>query len=126
LVAKSTERVADHAATVATESANLGGLTEAVVAKVQDMTAASRKVFESSIQALLRLDTKLAEQAISKTKEVIQMEGKISREVLAPRMNGSQVASLKLTLESIRRAAEYGSDIAEIAIDLTVREPNPF
>jgi phosphate uptake regulator len=126
LVAKSTERVADHAAAVAAESANLTALPEPVVAKVQEMTAASRKVFESSIQALLRLDTKLAEQAISKTKEVVQMEAKISREVLAPRMNGSQVASLKLTLESIRRAAEYGSDIAEIAIDLTVREPSPF
>jgi hypothetical protein len=26
-------------------------------------------------------------------------------------------------LESIRRTAEYGSDIAEVAIDLTVPEP---
>jgi hypothetical protein len=33
------------------------------------------------------------------------------------------VGSMKLMLESIRRVAEYGSDIAEIAIDLTVAEP---
>jgi len=38
-------------------------------------------------------------------------------------MNGLQIASAKLMLESIRRAAEYGSDIAEVAIDLTVAEP---
>jgi phosphate uptake regulator len=126
LVAKSTERVADHAVTVAAESANLQSLPESVITKVQEMTAVSRKVFENSIVALLRLDAKLADQAISKTKEVLQMEAKISRDVLGPKMSGSQVASLKLALESIRRSAEYGSDIAEVAMDLTVKEPNPL
>ena len=123
LVVKSTERVADHAAAIAAEAENLRAIPEASVKKVQDMTELSRKVFESSITALLRLDAKMAEQAIAKTKEVVQMEGKISGEILAQRMSGSQVASVRLMLESIRRAAEYGSDIAEIAIDLTVKEP---
>jgi hypothetical protein len=90
------------------------------------MTSLSKKVFDGSIAALLRLDGKLAEDAIARSKEVIQMEGRISGEVLAPRMSGAQVASMKLMLESIRRAAEYGSDIAEIAIDLTVAEPQSF
>ncbi len=123
LVLKSAERVADHAAGIAYEAQNLQGMSDQAVKKIQEMTAVSRKVFDSSILALLRLDSKMAEEAIEKTKEVVQMEGKISGEVLAPRMIGAQVASIKLMLESIRRAAEYGSDIAEIAIDLTVKEP---
>ena len=65
-----------------------------------------------------------AEEAIEKTKEVVQMEGKLNSELLTPKMSGAQVASIKLMLESIRRAAEYGSDIAEVAIDLTVAEPS--
>jgi phosphate uptake regulator len=123
LVVKSTERVADHAVAIAAQAENLQTLPDSAVKKIQDMTEMSRKVFESSIAALLRLDGKMAEQAIARTKEVVQLEGKISAEVLAPRMTGSQVASIKLMLESIRRAAEYGSDIAEIAIDLMVKEP---
>ena len=123
LVVKSVERVADHAAGIAAQAANLQNVSEGAVKKVQDMTALSKKVFDGSIAALLRLDGKLAEDAIARTKEVVQMEGRISGEVLAPRMSGAQVASMKLMLESIRRAAEYGSDIAEIAIDLTVAEP---
>lgn len=123
LVVKSVERVADHAAGIASQAENLQMISEGAVKRIQDMTALSRKVFDSSISALLRLDGKMAEDAIARTKEVIQMEGKISGEVLAPRMSGAQVASIKLMLESIRRAAEYGSDIAEIAIDLTVAEP---
>ena len=123
LVVKSVERVADHAASIATEAENLFGMSEQAAKRIQDMTALSRKVFDNSIASLLRLDGKMAEEAIAKSKEVIQMEGKISSEALAPRMNGAQVASTKLMLESIRRTAEYGSDIAEIAIDLTVSEP---
>lgn len=123
LVVKSVERVADHAAAIAAQAENLQTLPEGGVKKIQEMAALSKKVFDSSISALLRLDGKMAEDAIAKTKEVVQMEGRISGEVLAPRMSGAQVASTKLMLESIRRAAEYGSDIAEIAIDLTVAEP---
>ncbi len=123
LVVKSVERVADHAAGIAAQAENLQALPEGAAKKIQEMATLSRKVFDSSILALLRLDGKMAEDAIARTKEVVQMEGRISGEVLAPRMTGAQVASAKLMLESIRRAAEYGSDIAEIAIDLTVAEP---
>ena len=123
LVVKSTERVADHAAGIAAQADTLQSLPEAAVKKIQDMAALSKRVFDSSISALLRLDGKMAEEAIARTKEVIQMEGRISGEILAPRMTGAQVAAIKLMLESIRRSAEYGSDIAEVAIDLTVAEP---
>ncbi len=123
LVAKSAERVADHAASIAAQAEELGQMPEGSVKKVQDMTALSRKIFESSIAALLRLDAKLAEDAIGKTREAIQLEEKLSGEILAPKMSGAQVASIKLMLESIRRVAEYGADISEIAIDLMVEEP---
>lgn len=123
LVVKSVERVADHAAGIAAQAENLHSLPEPAVKKIQELTALSRKVFDSAVTSLLRLDGKLAEDAIAKTKEVLQTEEKISGEVLAPRMSGAQVASTKLMLESIRRTAEYGSDIAEIAIDLSVAEP---
>ena len=123
LVVKSVERVADHAAGIAAQAETLQALSETSVKKITEMTAMSKKVFDSSITALLRLDGKMAEEAIGKTKEVVQMEGKLNSEVLTPKMTGAQVASVKLMLESVRRAAEYGSDIAEVAIDLTVAEP---
>ena len=123
LVVKSVERVADHAAGIAQQAEELQNLPEPAVKRITELTAMARKVFDSAISALLRLDGKTAEEAIAKAKDVVQLEGKLSSEVLAPRMSGSQVASLKLMLESIRRTAEYGADIAEVAIDLTVAEP---
>jgi len=123
LVAKSAERVADHAASIAAQADALKSIPEGAVKKLQEMTAVSRKVFESSITALLRLDSKVAEEAITKTKEVARLEEKLSGEMLSPKMSGAQVASVKLVLESIRRVAEYGADISEAALDLAVSEP---
>jgi phosphate uptake regulator len=123
LAAKSAERVGDHATTIAAQAENLQAMPDGAVKKVDEMTAISRKVFEGSIAALLRLDAKLAEDAITRTREVIRLEEKLSGEILVPRMSGAQVASIKLMLEAIRRVAEYGADISEIAIDLTVKEP---
>jgi len=123
LVAKSAERVADHAASIAAQTDALSSIPESAVKKVQDMTAVSRKIFESSISALLRLDAKLAEDTISKIREVVKLEEKLSAEILTPKMSGAQVASVKLMLESVRRVAEYGADISEAALDLAVREP---
>jgi phosphate uptake regulator len=123
LAAKSVERVADHAASVAAQAEKLGKLGEGSAKKLDEMAALSRKAFESSVASLLRLDPKLADEAISKMREVARMEEKLSGEILAPKMASEQVASVKLMLESIRRVAEYAADISEIAIDLTVKEP---
>lgn len=123
LVVKSVERVADHAAGIASQAENLLTMPEPAAKKISDMAALSKRVFDGSIAALIRLDGKVAEEAIGRTRDVAQMEGRLSVEILAPRMSANQVASTKLMLESIRRVAEYGSDIAEVAIDLTVAEP---
>jgi phosphate uptake regulator len=123
LAAKSAERVADHAASIASQAEYLQALPDLAAKKVQEMANLSKKVFESSITALLRLDAKVAEEAISKAKEVVQLEEKLTGETLAPKMTGGQAVSIRVMLEDIRRVAEYGADISEIAIDLTVKEP---
>lgn len=126
LAAKSTERVADHAVSIALQSETMGVIPEGSFKRVEELGLLSRKVFENSVTSLLRLDAKLAEETISKTNEVLQLEEKLSGQVLSPKMGADQVASVKLMLESVRRVAEYGADISEIAIDLTVKEPRIF
>ncbi len=124
LAVKSVERVGDHAAAVAELVSSVrGGAAEKAMKEVEKMSESSVKAFGDSVSALLRLDTRLANEAIGLTRKVIEFEEKISRELLAPRMDPDTVSSIRLILESIRRVGEYGSDIAEIAVDLTVKEP---
>lgn len=123
LAAKSIERVGDHATSIAMEAIEVTGIKKEVLEKVEEIAQLSKNVFETSVNSLLRLDTRLAEEAIERTKEAVRLEQKVSGEILAPRMFGSEASLLKLILESVRRVAEYGADISEITIDMTVKEP---
>lgn len=123
LAVKSVERVADHAASIAAEADKMESMPDGFYKKVEEMASLSRKVFENSINSLLRLDSKMAEDAITRMREAVRLDEKLSEEMLAPRLGGSQIAAVKLMLEDVRRVAEYGADISEIAIDMTVAEP---
>jgi phosphate uptake regulator len=123
LAAKSIERVGDHATLIALQAEEVSDIGKEVLSKIQDISRISRAVFETSVNSLLRLDTKMAEEAISRTKEVVRMEQRVSGEILAPKMYGNEASFLKLILESVKRVAEYGADISEITIDMTVKEP---
>ncbi|MDA4118630.1 MAG: phosphate uptake regulator PhoU [Thaumarchaeota archaeon] len=125
LAVKSIERVADHAAGIARLVPSLRADALGKIAKdVVKMSELSQKVLGQSVSALVELDTKKANDAINLTKKVIEMDDKMTGELLRPGMEPSTVGWFRLVLESVRRVAEYGSDIAEIAVDLTAKEPN--
>ncbi|MEX2739504.1 MAG: hypothetical protein Q6356_010610 [Candidatus Wukongarchaeota archaeon] len=46
------------------------------------------------------------------------MEKKILEQILQTKLNTKTIIGLRLILESIRRIGEYGTDIAEIVINL--------
>lgn len=119
LVTKSVERTADHAASIAENTLLLKKpLNREVIKGIEEMSASAISMFEAAIESLLRLDFNLAESVIEKTKEVISME---KGAVLASQKIGiDEIANLRLVIESIRRTAEYASDIAEIVLNLTV------
>jgi len=124
LAVKSVERVGDHAAAVAELVSGVRGTAAQKTTKeVERMGELSVKAFSDAVTALLRLDVKLANEAIRLTKRVTELDEQISGEILAPKTDPDTVGSLRLILESVRRVGEYGSDIAEIAVDLNVKEP---
>lgn len=123
LASKSIERVADHSCSISILAVELGNMKESLLEEFSKIAKDSKSVFEKSVNSLLRMDSYLAETAILEAKKVIDDERKLSEEILAPQMEGKEVATIKLILESIRRVAEYGTDISEITIDLNVKEP---
>ncbi|HEV2390018.1 MAG TPA: phosphate uptake regulator PhoU [Nitrososphaerales archaeon] len=125
LAVKSIERVADHAAGIArlVPSLRADSLGK-VVKEVMKMSEMSQKVLGQAVSALIDLDVKKANESINLTKKVIEIDEKMTGELLRPGMEPSTVGWFRLVLESVRRVAEYGSDIAEIAVDLTAKEPN--
>ncbi len=125
LAVKSIERVADHAAGISRLVPSLRTVALGKIAKdVMKMSELSQKVLGQAVSALVELDTKKANDAINLTRKAIEADERMTGELLGHGMEPETVGWFRLVLESVRRVAEYGSDIAEIAVDLTAAEPN--
>ena len=120
LVTKLVERAADHAANIAENVLLLKKPVDKEVLKgFEEMSALAVSVFEKAIESLFRLDFNLAETVIQKTNE-IDFAGKEAF-VSSRRIGKEDIANLRLVIESLRRTAEYASDIAEIVLNMTVK-----
>jgi phosphate uptake regulator len=119
LVTKSVERTADHAASIADNVLQLKKqLDTETIEKLEEMSNIAVSMFETAIEALFRQDYALAESIIEKIKDVVSLEKEAV--VSSQKMDVEEAPYLRLIIESIRRTAEYASDIAEIVLNLTV------
>jgi len=119
LVTKSVERTADHAVSIAENVLPLKEhLDERILKKILDMSSLAISIFENAMESLFRRDFELAESSIEKTKDILAME---KEAVLAAQEIGvEEAANIRLIIESVRRTAEYASDIGEIVLNMTV------
>ena len=119
LVTKSVERTADHAVSIAENVLAVKKRPNAeILESLEKMSTISVSMFETAIEALFKQDFNLAESVIEKTRDVILLE---KETISSFQKTGSEEnANLRLIIESIRRTAEYASDIAEIVLNLTI------
>ena len=119
LITKSIERAADHAANIARKTLLLKKhVDEAVLRMVKQMSELAISSFEMAIESLFKRDFNIAEEVIAKTKEIIPLEKEAI--LSSGGTEREEIANLRLLIESVRRTAEYASDIAEIVLNLTV------
>jgi phosphate uptake regulator len=119
LVTKSVERTADHAANIAENLLLIKNKLELeTIEKLEKMSTLAVVMFETAIEALFRQDYALAESIVEKTEEIISMEKEAV--VSSQKIDVEDAPHLRLIIESIRRTAEYASDIAEVVLNLTI------
>ena len=119
LIAKSVERTADHATKIAENTLLLKESVNAeLMEKISQLSALADSMFETSMDALFRHDFNLAENVIEKLSQVHKLE---KETVLnAQNVKIEEIANLRLLIESVRRTAEYASDISEVVLNLNV------
>jgi len=122
LIARCLERIADHASRASYILKDLlQSLSEGVSEMLGEMCSKCVRVLDAAMRALRDSDTGLANRAMAEMYKVQEVETALVEEVLAEEGLGPEtMLHLRLVLESLRRIAEYGADIAEIAIDLAV------
>ena len=122
VIVKFVERMADHAARIAKNVLSLEEKpSESVLQTLYEMSTFAQNLFEDAIKALFKKDYALADQVISKTKAIVALEEKALKEIRS-KTKQTDISSIRMITESIRRIAEYASDIAEIVLNLNVNQ----
>ena len=121
LIAKSVERVADHAVRIAKDVIEMHQpLNKDIMEKISNMTYFALEVLDDSCLSMFKRDYEAADRAIEKARKIDEMEKTILHAVSKPR-DFNELYRIKLITENIRRVAEYASDIAEIVLNMTVQ-----
>jgi len=121
LITKSVERMADHAVKIAENSLALTLMTldDQVLSELRAVSEAAVRVFEDAVDSLFEGNYSTAEGVMTVALEGRKREAEIVQMIIknAP---PKDVPELRLILESILRTAEYGADIAEVVLNMTV------
>jgi len=119
LIAKAVERTADHATKIAENTLCLQEqVNQELLEKISELSSLAISMFENAMDALFRRDFNLAETVIEKIGQVHKLE----KEAVLSTQNikTEEVVNLRLLIESVRRTAEYASDISEVVLNLNV------
>lgn len=121
LIVKSVERIADHAALIAEKVGLISKpLKKEVLMEILNMGNLANTMLEKSMQSLFKKDYDLAEEIIVEKEKAKLLEEKLVK--LALEIPHKDSINIRLISESLRRIAEYSSDIAEIVLNLTISE----
>jgi len=119
LITKMVERTADHATNIAKNVLLLKKqLDEEFLQTIQEMNKVAISSFETAIESLFRLDFDLAESVIAKANKIVSLEKKAL--LSSKETDIEEATNIRLVIESVRRIAEYSTDIAEIVLNMTV------
>ena len=125
LIVKSIERIADHAVQIASSTLMLDKrrIPQPLIERIQRLSKLSSETYDNAMRSVNTGNGKLANETIMKLKPVLKEEESATEELISSKLDNRAVVSLRLALESLRRTAEYSTDICEIVVNMTVGSP---
>jgi phosphate uptake regulator len=123
LITKSVERMADHAVNIAHNrlELTLSIVDQELLDELKKLSDFALEIFENAMEAVFDESYKEADAVLDMAQQTRNMEAEILHLIIkhAP---PEEVPALRLIVESILRTAEYGADIAETVLNMTVRD----
>lgn len=122
LITKSVERMADHAVNIARNSLTLtlSHMSEEILNELRNVSDSAVMVFEHAVEALFDGNYAAADRVMEMAEKTRSMEAGAIQKIIK-NASPEDVPALRLIIESILRTAEYGSDIAEVVLNMTIQ-----
>jgi phosphate uptake regulator len=123
LITKSVERMADHAVNIAHNrlELTLSTLDNELLTEMKRLSDFALEIFEGSMEAVFDENYKAADKVLNLAQRTRNMEAEMLQ-MIVKHAPPEEVPALRLIVESILRTAEYGADIAETVLNMTVKD----
>lgn len=124
IVIKSFERIADHLESIAQNYIKLEEVEKEP--SVDEFSKLGRKVleiYESSVSAMFNSDLQLVDKVFTDVKEIDKHHLRLSNQLFEQKKDIQSSLIQKTILDSMSRIAGFSTDIAEIAINMSVGVP---
>lgn len=124
IVVKSFERIADHIENIVKSYIQLSEIEREP--KVEEFLQLAPKVldiYETASAALFNRDVGIVEEVFNGLGEIEKLHSKVLNQLFQRKINVQSSLLQKTMLDSISRISRYSADIAEIAINMSVRVP---
>ncbi|MFH0897062.1 MAG: phosphate uptake regulator PhoU, partial [Candidatus Bathyarchaeota archaeon] len=124
LITKSAERVADHAVNIALNVLTIKNpIDDDIFKALNEMSSKAILEFEDAMISLFTKHYSLADEVVEKKKLIESYETELIGQIIRKKLDAETASTLRLIIESIKRTSEYGSDIAEVVLNLTALKP---
>jgi len=123
LITKSVERMADHAVNIAHNrlELTLSTVDAEIFNELKKLSEFALGIFEKAMDAVFSENYQEADDILNRAQQTRAMEASILH-LIFKHAPPEEVPALRLIVESIMRTAEYGADIAETVLNMTVRD----
>ncbi len=122
LIVKSIERIADHAAGIASQIHLLKLREESqIINGIVKLGEAVSGIYEKTMESVFKADVRQANKLIAEVGNLAKLENGLLKKIFQLKLNTETAIGLRMIIEGIRRVAEYSADIAEIVINLAVK-----
>ena len=122
MVVKNFERIADHSENIAQLYLRLLA-EEGELADCVALAKLTSRAYQKASKAFFTLDMHLAQEVFSHLKEIRELQEEILNHLFQSNIKAGRAMLLKGVMDSLNRIASYSSDIAEIAINMSVEVP---
>ncbi len=123
IIAKSIERIADHAVRIAVNAAMLEEeVPSMLLSDILGFARHATKVFDTAIEAFRTYDEGLAQLVMDEAEEMWDIERSILEKISRLGIKPKDAGALRLVLDSIKRVGDYSADIGEIVLHLNIEQ----
>jgi phosphate uptake regulator len=121
IIVKSIERMGDHTENIARNALKLSSPVGA--ASIKEIGARTQTLFSKTLDSLAQRDVKKANETIRDANLLIDTVKDLNEQFLAEEWSTNDKIRALSIVESIGRIAKYCKDVAEITINLGMKEP---